>query len=129
MILESARQLYYVVTDKLLFVEWVLQILRAISIYFLKIKATIESDTFAETNEEIDMRTAPKTIKNNIIHNEEVLNMRWDLCKGCEFLTDANKCQKCGCFMSVKHKLAHASCPIGKWDKYLEDINYGSFSD
>ena len=25
-------------------------------------------------------------------------------------------CKKCGCFMKEKTKLAHASCPVGKWD-------------
>ena len=52
----------------------------------------------------------------------EVLNQRWDLCSSCEFLTDANKCEQCGCFMKVKHKLAHASCPVGKWGKELNSI-------
>ena len=105
---------------KLLFIEWILEILRAISIYFLKKKAIIESNSYAETNEEIDMRVVPPSVKLNIIHDQEILDHRWDLCSGCEFLTDSNKCEKCGCFMKVKHKLAFASCPIGKWDKYSE---------
>ena len=109
-----------VFTNKLLFVEWILEVLRAISIYFLNIKARIEVDEFAETNDTLDMRTAPPTVRNNIIHDQEVLDMRWDLCKGCEFLNESNKCEKCGCFMKVKHKLAQASCPIGKWDRYKE---------
>ena len=103
---------------KLLFVEWILEVLRAVSIYFLNIKARIEVDDYAEQNEEIDMRTAPPLVRSGIIHNQEILDMRWDLCTGCEFLTESNRCQKCGCFMKVKHKFANASCPIGKWDKY-----------
>ena len=109
-----------VFTDKLLFVEWILEVLRAVSIYFLNIKARIEVDEFAKTNESIDMRTTSPTIRKSIIHDEAVLNMRWDLCKGCEFLNESNRCEKCGCFMKVKHKLAQASCPIGKWDRYKE---------
>ena len=109
-----------VFTDKLLFVEWILEVLRAVSIYFLNIKARIEVDKFAETNETISMQTAPPVIRKSIIHDEAVLNMRWDLCKGCEFLNESNRCEKCGCFMKVKHKLAQASCPIGKWDRYKE---------
>ena len=109
-----------VFTDKLLFVEWILEVLRAVSIYFLNIKARIEVDEFAETNDDISMKTAPPAIRKSIINDEAVLNMRWDLCKGCEFLTESNKCEKCGCFMKVKHKLAQASCPIGKWDRYKE---------
>ena len=112
-------------TNKLLFVEWILQILRAVSIYFLNIQARIEVDVFAETNETIDMRTAPPVVKNNMLYDEEILKMRWDLCLGCEFLTDSNRCKKCGCFMKVKHKIAQASCPIGKWGKYIERATYG----
>lgn len=85
-----------------------------------KIEA-IKVDKFAETNTDIDMRTAPQAIKNNMIHDEAVLNMRWDLCSSCEFLTEKNSCEKCGCFMKVKHKLAQASCPVGKWGAYTEE--------
>ena len=118
--MESVKQLYHVFTDKILFIEWILQILRSIAIYLLNMRAKIEADTFAETNNKIDMRTAPPVIRKNIIHDAEVLKMRWDLCTGCEFLTDTNKCEKCGCFMKVKHKLKQASCPIGKWGKHIE---------
>ena len=114
----SVKGLFQVFTDKLLFVEWLLQVLRAVTIYFLKVKAGMEIDVFAKTNDSIDMRTAPPPIRHNMIHDEAVLKMRWDLCLGCEFLTDTNKCEKCGCFMKVKHKLAQASCPIGKWEKH-----------
>jgi len=84
----------------------------------LKALAIQEVNEFAEANDVIDMRTASNRIKKNIIHDEEVLKMRWDLCTGCEFLNN-NKCEKCGCFMKVKHKLAMASCPVGKWEKYV----------
>ena len=68
------------------------------------------------------MTTVPPNIKKYMIYDEAVLKERWDLCSSCEFLTDSNSCKKCGCFMKVKHKLAHASCPIGKWDKYIPEI-------
>ena len=103
---------------KLLIVEWILEVLRAVSIYFLNRKARIEADIYAVENEDLDMRTIPPAIKRGIIHDEKVLAERWDLCASCEFLTDSNKCQKCGCFMKVKHKLSWASCPVGKWEKY-----------
>ena len=107
---------------KLLAVEWVLEVLRAVSIKFLKLKAEIEINSYTKVETEIDMRIAPSVIKNNIIHDENILKMRWDLCAGCEFLTDSNRCTKCGCFMKVKHKLASAKCPIGKWKKYKEVV-------
>ena len=93
--MQVVKQLYYVVTTKQLFLEWLL-----------------------EVNKSIDMRTAPKAVKRNMIHDEDVLKMRWDLCLGCEFLKD-DSCLECGCFMKVKHKLAQAKCPIGKWDRYV----------
>ena len=103
---------------KLLIIEWILEVLRAISIKFLNIKARIEVDQYAEVNDSLDMRTVPPSIKLGIIHNQEILDMRWSLCSGCEFLTEGNRCEKCGCFMKTKHKLAYASCPIGKWNRY-----------
>ena len=47
---------------------------------------------------------------------EDIINKRWDLCQGCEFLKN-DKCEKCGCFMKVKTRIATARCPIGKWEK------------
>mgnify|MGYP007086126498 FL=1 len=47
---------------------------------------------------------------------DEVSSARFDTCKACEFLTaHTNRCQKCGCFMTVKTKLEAAKCPLGKW--------------
>ena len=124
--IESTKQLYTVFTDKLLFIEWLLQVLRAVAIYLLNMKARIESDGYAEINDTLDMRTMPPAIRKNIIHDEAVLKMRWDLCSGCEFLTEKNSCQKCGCYMAIKHKLIHAACPIGKWDKYKPEVISGT---
>ena len=115
--LQQVKQLYYVITTKQLFLEWLLEINTFIGRKIVRSLAVEEINEYAETNNNIDMRTASNTIKRSIIHDEEVLKMRWDLCLGCEFLND-NKCEKCGCFMKVKHKLAMASCPIGKWDRY-----------
>jgi len=117
--LESVKQLYYVITTKQLFLEWLLEINLFIGRKLIKSLADAGVNKYVKNNKNIDMRTAPDKIKRNIIHDEEVLNMRWDLCTGCEFLND-NKCEKCGCFMKVKHKLAMASCPEGKWDRYVD---------
>ena len=43
-------------------------------------------------------------------------DQRYDICKECPMLINISKqCKKCGCFMKVKTKLLHATCPIGKW--------------
>ena len=118
-ILESVKQLYYVVTTKQLFLEWLLEVNKFFGKKLVRSLAVEEINEFAEVNDSIDMRTAPKAVRRNIIHDEEVLKMRWDLCSGCEFLKD-DKCLKCGCFMNVKAHWAHAECPIGKWGKCEE---------
>ena len=115
--LQQVKQLYYVLTTKQLFLEWLLEINTFIGRKLVRSLAVEEINEFAEVNDSIDMSTAPQAVKRNIIHDEEVLKMRWDLCSGCEFLK-VDKCQKCGCFMKVKHKLAMAKCPIDKWDRY-----------
>tara|TARA_Y100000310_G_C20123381_1_gene552503 strand:- start:35 stop:385 length:351 start_codon:yes stop_codon:yes gene_type:complete len=115
--LQQVKQLYQVFTTKQLFLEWLVEVNLFIGNKLMKSLAVEEINEFAENNESIDMRTASNTIKRSIIHDEEVLKMRWDLCSGCEFLKD-DKCLKCGCWMRVKHKLAMASCPEGKWDRY-----------
>tara|TARA_Y100000310_G_C20480710_1_gene714539 strand:+ start:84 stop:470 length:387 start_codon:yes stop_codon:yes gene_type:complete len=126
--LESVKQLFQVFTDKILFVEWILQILRAITLRLLKVRAGMEVEVYANTHSKIDLRTAPPMIKNNIIYDEDVLKMRWDLCSSCEFLTEDNRCQKCNCFMAVAHKLKGKYCPVGKWDKYTEKAIHGTYA-
>lgn len=47
---------------------------------------------------------------------EEERNIRYDICKKCEWLfIPTNTCKKCGCFMTVKTYMPEQSCPIGKW--------------
>jgi hypothetical protein len=49
---------------------------------------------------------------------DEIANQRYDICKACpEFINMTKQCKKCGCFMSLKVKLADAACPIDKWQK------------
>jgi hypothetical protein len=48
--------------------------------------------------------------------DEETYKYRMDHCLNCPNLIKLTKtCKKCGCFMTEKSKLSHASCPIGKW--------------
>ena len=115
--MESVKQLYQVFTTKQLFLEWLLEVNKYFGRKLVRSLAVEEINEFAENNDTLDMRTASNTIKRSIIHDEEVLKMRWDLCSSCEFLKD-DKCLSCGCFMKVKHKIAMASCPEGKWNRY-----------
>jgi len=47
----------------------------------------------------------------------EIAEKRYNICLECPELIQATKqCKQCGCFMSLKTKLATAKCPIGKWE-------------
>lgn len=123
-LLDKIKQLFQVFTNKQLFIEWLLAVNIFIGKKLVRKIAELESNEYAVTHKEIDMRTAPKSVMSNIIYDEKVLEKRWSLCSSCEFLNDDNRCEKCGCFMKVKHKLSQASCPVGKWGKYIKgDIN------
>jgi hypothetical protein len=44
----------------------------------------------------------------------DVQKTRLDVCRACEHHTGL-RCRICGCFTSVKVKMTHEQCPIGKW--------------
>lgn len=48
--------------------------------------------------------------------SDEDANKRLDICKKCPKLIKAtSQCKECGCFMNLKTKMEHATCPLGKW--------------
>lgn len=52
---------------------------------------------------------------------KELVEYRMSICRSCpEFIELTNQCKKCGCIMPLKTKLAHAECPIGKWNKVVD---------
>jgi hypothetical protein len=52
--------------------------------------------------------------------SKEIVSKRMMTCKSCpEFIASTSQCKRCGCFMSAKTRLKHATCPIGKWTKDL----------
>ena len=83
--MESIKQLFQVFTSKELFIEWLLAVNISIGKKLLRKKAEIEVETYSVNNKDIDMRTAPQTIKNNMIYDSNVLQERWDMCNSCEF--------------------------------------------
>jgi hypothetical protein len=47
---------------------------------------------------------------------ESVSSNRFDICKSCpELISLTSQCKQCGCFMKLKTKILHASCPLKKW--------------
>lgn len=50
--------------------------------------------------------------------SDAVIESRLKICSECEFFKkNGARCKKCHCFMKLKTELAHARCPIGKWDR------------
>ena len=50
------------------------------------------------------------------IAEPEVAQHRIEICNSCEFLLEITRnCKKCGCFVDVKTKISHTSCPVKKW--------------
>jgi hypothetical protein len=48
--------------------------------------------------------------------SEDEVAARMSFCLSCpEIVKITKQCKKCGCFMSLKTKLAAATCPLGKW--------------
>ena len=48
--------------------------------------------------------------------NLDVSSKRLSICESCPELIRATKqCKQCGCFMTLKTKLAKAECPLHKW--------------
>ena len=84
-------------------------------------EARNEIEEVIETGK-FDLRNISERFKNVIIHDEDIVNRRWDICKACPELTDSNRCLQCGCFMKFKTKIATSRCPIGKWEKEYEFI-------
>jgi len=126
--LQQVKQLFQVFTNKLLFVEWILAVNIVIGRKLVMAQARLEADEYVATHNDIDMRTAPPSVKNNRLYDDDILKMRWDLCSSCEFLTDSLTCSQCKCPMLGKYKLAHSYCPIGKWGKHTERIVDGNFA-
>jgi len=49
--------------------------------------------------------------------SDEEAAKRLAICNDCPYLIKlTQQCKKCGCFMSLKVKLAEAACPVGNWD-------------
>lgn len=61
---------------------------------------------------------------------EIVAKERLAICKDCEhFIKVTTQCKKCGCIMQAKTTLPNASCPIGKWDVYIPEIEVKKYSE
>jgi rubrerythrin len=52
----------------------------------------------------------------------KVSEVRLAICRECpELEQDLYRCQQCGCFMRGKTLFMDSKCPLGKWDKHIEE--------
>ena len=94
---------------------------RKLAFYRAKYSAGKEVGKVAQ-KQKFDLRGMSDRMKNVMIHDQDVIDKRLATCNDCEFLTEKSRCEKCGCFMKVKARIATVACPIGKWDKEYEFI-------
>ena len=94
---------------------------RRLTFYHAKFSVTEkEIDDFIE-KPKFDLSKLPENIKKVLLHDQDIIDKRWDECQNCEHLVKTtSQCKKCGCFMKLKHRIATVGCPIGKWDKEYE---------
>jgi hypothetical protein len=53
---------------------------------------------------------------NPINSDQSEIEKRKSICNSCEFfISDSQRCSKCGCNMAVKTYLKASVCPVGKW--------------
>lgn len=48
---------------------------------------------------------------------EKIAEERLNICKSCEMFLKGI-CKSCGCYMPLKTRIAHASCPLEKWGEH-----------
>jgi hypothetical protein len=78
---------------------------------------------YKEKNQHIINDTESKTVKpwdllnpNTDYAEDLVAKDRLSICQSCpELIKLTSQCKKCGCFMKLKTKLLHATCPLDKW--------------
>ena len=119
--LQEGEQILELVKHRIL--KYLLQINIKIGKTIIQALAMQEVDEYAKKNENLDLRGISKRFKSVLLHDQDVIDKRWDECQKCEFLLKpTNNCTKCGCFMKVKTKVATARCPIGKWEREFDFI-------
>lgn len=69
------------------------------------------------------LKSVVKMINPNNIADEEIIKLRRDICRICEFatknpdlgLTNFSQCTKCSCVIKLKTSHKESTCPLEKW--------------
>ena len=56
-----------------------------------------------------------------IVVKNEVYQQRIAHCNSCEKFTSLKICTECNCFMLIKARLPHKTCPLSLWDSATEE--------
>jgi len=78
---------------------------------------------YKENNKELIENFSNREVKpwdflnpNTEYAESDVSEKRFSICQSCpELIKLTSTCKKCGCFMKMKTKLLHATCPLEKW--------------
>ena len=90
---------------------------KRLAFYQAKYSAGEEVEQIAQ-RQKFDLRGMANRFKAVMLHDQDIIDKRMEICNGCEFLfKPTGSCKKCGCFVSKKTRVATVACPIGKWDK------------
>ena len=69
-----------------------------------------------DDNQEITETTeSAETEVDFLLNKEQRSQQRMAICQNCPELKTLNRCQQCGCFMSIKTRIYSSTCPLGKW--------------
>ena len=95
-----------------------LRILMLKLLYFqAKYKSTEEIDQTTK-QQKSGMKGIANRFKNVLLHDQDIIDKRLEICNDCEFLfKPTGTCKKCGCFVSKKTRVATVACPVDKWGK------------
>lgn len=51
-----------------------------------------------------------------------LVEVRQPVCDGCDFKSEHNTCNVCGCFLPAKQRVKDEECPEGYWGKHISKI-------
>jgi hypothetical protein len=81
---------------------------------------TVRKLTIQEIDEIVKTRTSTPIQEEMVIQQgyfttKETADQRYEVCKTCDALSILKTCKECGCIMPLKVRIAHVTCPLGKW--------------
>ena len=108
------------VSVKFIIISFILKVVKKIALKLVYLQAQYQLDIYSKNNSDFDLTKLPSLLKKFIIYDKDIVDNRISICKDCEFY-NGSRCEKCGCFMTIKTKLYNSYCPVNKWGKVSLD--------